>query len=179
MKLEIVEKAYELNLDMIRDAHLCNEIVVFAETRGQAKQKISEEIDLEDYEIEYVGKMTFLNMPIRRAKQYDKVLFRDEEMRRSQVEYKIRVEEENAKIEKYLEDPKITHCYIKKRGSYYGWNKCGYVSYSTHAGVYPKDEAVPYCKNSLELTCVPIDNATHNEQILNQIARLKKGLVPN
>ena len=179
MKLEIKEKAYELNLDKIRDGFRYCEVVVFAETRGQAKQKISGEIDLEDYEVEYVGVMTFLNMPIRRAKQYDKVVFRGEEMRRNQVEYKIRVEEENAKIDKYLQDPKITHCYIKKRGAYYGWNKCGYVSYSTHAGVYPKEEAVPYCKNDLDLTCVPIDNAEHNEKILNQIARLKKGLVPN
>ncbi|OBQ56076.1 hypothetical protein JJL45_05315 [Tamlana sp. s12] len=179
MKLEIVEKAYELNLDNISNGHLYPEEVVFAESRGKAKTLLSRQICIEDYKLDWEEEMTFLNMPVRRAKQYDKVLFRGEEMRREQVEYKIRVEEENAKIEKYLEDPKITHCYIKKRGSYYGWNKCGYVSYSTHAGVYPKEEAVPYCKNSLELTCVPIDNAEHNENILNQIKRLKKGLIAN
>lgn len=30
--------------------------------------------------------------------------------------------------------------------------------------VYPKEEAVPYCKNDLDLTCVPINNSEHNEK---------------
>ncbi|MCT4665635.1 MAG: hypothetical protein N4A45_10415 [Flavobacteriales bacterium] len=177
-KLEIKHKAYELNLDKIHEGHLYSEFVVFAETRGQAKQKISGEIDMCDYKLELSeDEMTFLNMPIRRAKQYDKVVYKGVEMQRHEVKYRIRVEEYNAKIEKYLQDPKITHCYIRKRGMYYGWNKCGYVSYSTHAGVYPKEEAVPYCKGNLDLICEPIDNNTHNEQIINQIARLRKGLI--
>jgi len=180
MKLDIIQKAYELNLDKIYESYHYSEVVVFAETRGQAKQKINREIDIEDYKLDFIeDEMTFLNMPVRRAKQYDKVIYKGEEMRRNQVEYKLRIEKENNRIENFLSDPNITHCYIMKRGSYYSWNYSGYVSYSTHAGVYSKEEAVPYCKNDLDLTCVAIDNTDHNENILNEIARLRKGIVPN
>jgi len=180
MKLEITQKAYELNLDKIYESYHYSEVVVFAETRGQAKQKISGEIDIENYKLDFLeDEMTFLNMPVRRAKQYDKVIYKGEEIRRNQVEYKLRIEKENSRIEKFLSDPKITHCYIMKRGSYYAWNYNGYVSYSDYAGVYPKKEAVPYCKNDLDLTCVAIDNTDHNEKILNSIARLRKGIIPN
>lgn len=180
MKLRIQQKAYALNLDKIENGHYYSEVIVLADSRGQAKQKILSEIDLDDYKLELWGdKMTYLNMPVIRKKEYDEVLHNNEVFTRWVLEQKINQEIENQRIEGFLSDESITHCYIKKNGSFYGWNYCGYTSFSTQAGVYPKEEAVPYCKNLDELKCVPINNSEHNEKILNQIARLKKGLIPN
>ncbi len=179
MKLDIIQKAYKLDLNKIHESYQYSEVVVFAESRGQAKQQISNEIEISSFKLAFFeNEMTFLNMPVRRAKQYDRVIYKGEEMRRNQVEHKLRIEKENNRIEIFLSDPKITHCFIMKRGSYYAWNYSGYVSYSHFAGVYPKLEAVPYCKNDLDLTCVAINNSEHNENILNAIERLKKGLIP-
>lgn len=66
---------------------------------------------------------------------------------------------------------KITHCYIRK-GSYYRPESCGYTDYMEKAGVYTKDDAVRHAERCDELTLVPIDNARHNEMIMEAVKDL-------
>ena len=177
MKLEIIEKAYELNLDRIKNEFYYSKIIVYAKTRGQAKQKIRNQIVIEDYEIKYVGKMTFLNMPIRRCKINDRVKYEGKILKRWQVEKEIKLENHNKKLDEYLSDDNITHCYIRKRGLYYDWNMSGYTSYRYRAGVYEKKEAINPCKGIIELGCIPINISEHNKILLSEIAKIKKGII--
>jgi len=39
---------------------------------------------------------------------------------------------------------------IRKNGKYYGRNYCGYTQSETSAGIYPKDEAIAYCKKFIK-----------------------------
>jgi len=80
-------------------------------------------------------------------------------------------------LNKILKDKTITHCYKKKRGMYYSWENCGYVSYKQNAGVYNKEEAVNYCKGQLDVTCIPIITKEHNDFLFKQIERIKKGVI--
>lgn len=176
MKLEIVEKAYMFNNSEIEQPWFYEDIIEYVETRGKAKMKIWRHLDDEIRNVD--GKeITFLNLPVKRCKNQDRVLYKGEIVKRYQTAHYQAVEKNDNLLDSYMKDTSITHCYKMKRGQYYAWNNCGYVSYKHVAGVYPKEEAIPYCKGQLEVICVPINTEEHNEIILNQIARLKKGLI--
>jgi len=177
VKLTIKENAYQIDFNKVDEGYLYGECICYAENVNKAKSELLSEV--EDCK-NYLGDdITYLNIPVIRCKSSDKVEFKGEVIKRYEVERKIRIEELNKKLDSYLTDSSITHCYIMKRGTYYGWNYSGYVSYKTFAGVYTKEDAVKECKNLEELTCVPINNTEHNELILNQVARIKKGLIAN
>ena len=53
----------------------------------------------------------------------------------------------------------------------------GYTSFRHKAGVYLKEEAVNHCTGIIELECLPINIQEHNEILLNEIARIKKGVI--
>jgi len=175
MKLEIIEKAYIFNTENIEEPWFYEDIIEHAETRGKAKMKIWKHLD--DVKNIYGEEITFLNLPVKRCKSQDKVLYKGEIYTRERLKYYEDIHKNDILLDYYMKDKSITHCYKKKGGKFYSWNNSGYVSYKHVAGVYPKEEAIPYCKGQLEVTCVPINNQEHNEIILNYIARVKKGLI--
>lgn len=72
---------------------------------------------------------------------------------------------------------KITHCYIRK-GPYYRPGACGYTDYKAKAGVYTKEEALKHAEHCAELTLVPINNAEHNELIMEEVKDLLSRFIP-
>lgn len=72
---------------------------------------------------------------------------------------------------------KITHCYIRK-GPYYRPGSCGYTDYTVKAGVYTKEEAISHAERCRELTLVPINNAEHNELIMEEVKDLLSRFIP-
>ena len=71
-----------------------------------------------------------------------------------------------------LKSKKITHCYIRKNGSYYMPNACGYTEFKHMAGVYTKEDAVDSADKCKELYLVPIDNVAHNKMIMDKVQEI-------
>lgn len=76
---------------------------------------------------------------------------------------------EKKHINRIAKNKKITHCYIKKRGSYYRPSSSGYTDYQTRAGVYTKEEALSHYDHCDELIIVPIDINQHNALIIEEV----------
>lgn len=180
MEYVLVKKAYGIDFRKIEEGFLfdSDSFTTHAQTRNKAKTKLLKKTYCENICLSNEdNEVTYLDIPVVRMKHLDLYRFKEKEMTLSEIKESIRISEENDKIEGFLRDSKITHCLIMKRGLYYSWNYSGYTSFECYAGVYLKKEAVSYCKNEPELTCVAINNDEHNEMILNQVARLKKGLI--
>ena len=176
MKLKIKEKAYQIDFNRIEEGYLYGEAICHAESLGKAKAKLLSEVE-EATTCLFGDEVTFLNIPVIRAKQYDKVLYNNEIITRDQYTYKKRVRDNDKELDKILKDDNITHCYKMKRVMYYSWDNCGYVSYKQNAGVYEKEKTVNYCKGQLEVTCIPIITKDHNDYLMKQIERIKKGII--
>ena len=79
MKLKLLEKAYELDRNRVVNGYQMSEIIVFADSRGKAKQKILNNLYLDEHKVlPSFDKLSFINLPIQRAKNYDNVLHKGE-----------------------------------------------------------------------------------------------------
>ena len=74
-------------------------------------------------------------------------------------------------LNKIINNPKITHCYLWK-GSYYRPNSCGYTNVMVKAGIYTKELALRHHENCNSLVLVPINKIEHNNLIMNEITEL-------
>ncbi len=180
MKFKILKLGYKIDMNTIYLGFLYEEICVLSDRPGKAKAKL---ISLAaERGVDLICRwtkeeLTYLNLRVIRHRYIDLVDFNGEQIPRHEAEQKNLINIENKRILAILDNPETTHCFIKKRGAYYGWGYCGYTSYSHHAGVYPKAEAVEYCLNNLELSCIAIVNVIHNDIIQTEIVRLKRGLI--
>jgi hypothetical protein len=176
-KLEIKQKAWRLNLDMIDEGYLCCKVIVYANTRNGAKSEILKEMRHEEYKLAYsVSDVTYTNVPILRAESYDKLLFEGVELTRQGIDSILKDRERKDKLYDILNDPNISHCYIRK-GNYYRPNSCGYTDFIHRAGVYTKEEAVKHANGCSDLTIIPIDPVVHNGILNKEIEDIKSRLI--
>jgi len=176
-KLEITAKAWCLNTSKLKEYWMYDIPTIFAKTRNEARQQLLKKYQHEDLFLSNGEEVDYLNIPIVRSPNNDKVLFEGEEIERYLVQYKIDLANDNALKRQLLSNSNVTHCYIKKRGQYYRPRENGYTSDVTQAGVYEKIEAVNICLDMLELKCIPIDNTQHNQRIKAEIAKLQRNLI--
>jgi len=167
----ITQKAYEIDFSKIEEGYLYSESICYAENRNKAKTillKENEGICLKgsDDEVEY------LNIPVIRCKQADKVIFEGKEVFRNQINELIKERERIKKLDEILNNPNIKYCYIIK-GSYYRPNHCGYTSLRFEAGIYPKNEAVSHAKSVREIRLEWVDIEEHNKMINQKISELQ------
>lgn len=133
---------------------------------------------IDGYELKYSNEpITYLNIPVIRCKEYDKHQYKGSMLTTYQIEEQIRQEKRNLKLQEILDDDSISHCYIKKRGSYYRPNSSGYTDIQSFAGVYDKIDAVQQANSCNELIIVPINVVKHNELINERINELKSRLL--
>lgn len=154
-KIQIVEKAYQIDLSRIYDNYGLSKMMCYAENRNKAKVELLKEYLYDDLKvIVYYRRepLSYLNIPVIRKKDADKVLFEDKEMLRSEMTKLIEERKRNATFDKILHDDSVTHCYIVKRFEYYGPNYRGYVLSKEGAGVYPKEDAVLEARGCEEIT---------------------------
>lgn len=177
MKLEIVKKAYELNLEKIEGGEYTTPSISYAETRGKAKNEILEDIQYGGLRTRWIGEeVNYQNIPIRRAKELDIVLFEGQEVKRWRVEDILNQRERESELDRLLNDPDVTYCYIRK-GSYYRPNSNGYTDFRTKAGVYTKQDAVRKAKHCNELRLEVVDIEEHNQLIRDEINELSTRLI--
>jgi len=175
--MKIVQKGYCLDLDKIHDGVFYSGTYTVAENINKAKVNILSEIKYDDYKDIFGKDITYLNVPVKRDKQHDKVEFEGKVVSRWEVLHLLKKREKEASFQVILDDPKIKFCYIIKGGSYYKPDNCGYTDRITSAGVYTKEEAVSSAKSCDELRIKPIDIEEHNKKINEAIDDLKTRLI--
>lgn len=181
MNYLISKKAWCLNLNAIEEGYLHGGFIVLAKNRNQARSKMIEEIKYESIELNKFynssTEITYLNVPIRRCKECDLVKFEGEELERwrvkNRIDHRLRMKE----LDSILEDDSVIHVYIKKRGSFYGSNFCGYTGCIEKAGVYKKEEAIKHARSCDELLIVPISTEDHNKMLAQKIDALKSKIL--
>lgn len=183
-ELPLVQKAYVINENHMEAEfgyHACND-VVYAETTGKAKSKLLNSHAFEEWKTSEGDELTYLNIPIRRAKGSDKYLFRGKEQTKSSIEYILDKEDRDNALDKLLEENPNAKAYVYSgiRGGYWGENHCGYYSDKHKAGIYSLEEAVGIVQRS----CLSrneqvemIDPDQHNKEVMSRIEKLKTHLV--
>lgn len=172
MRPIIVDKAYELNREKIREGSFFEDVVVYATTRGKAKSLIFEKIENLGYEDIFGEELDFLNLPVRRCKKADRVLLGGIVQTVAQYERFLREQER----EKYFRDLLVEHkgklAHIIKRGSYYGPDWKGYVDKQWQAGVYTLEEAVQAARDCQDITLRVFEKKEYNEMIIRELRAL-------
>jgi len=174
--LKILKKAYCLNLEKIDNPELHNEEIMYYETRGKAKKDLAELHSCYGVTINNEP-ISFLNIPIKRCKKADIVLYKNKPIQKYMIEAIKRLDEHNKKLDDFLENDEVEFCYIRKHGSYYRWGYAGYTGFKHKAGIYSKEDAVKHCKNIIELECIPINIEEHNAILKTEIDEIKKGII--
>jgi hypothetical protein len=173
----IVSKAYEIDFSKIEEGFLYSERICYAKNRNEAKSILLRENKDENICIKGTDdELNYLNIPVIRCKNADKVIFDGKEVVRSSIDELIIERERIAKLHEIANNPNIKYCYIIK-GSYYRPNSCGYTSLRFEAGVYPKDEAVSHAKSVREIRLEWVDIEEHNKMINQKIAELQGRLL--
>lgn len=174
----IVQKAYKIDLDKLDEGYLSDSIICFAENRNKAKSILLQEIRYDDWKIKYTDEeVNYLNIPVKRAKSADKVIFEGKEVSRfsidSLIEERIRLNQ----LDIIANNPNIKFCYIMKGNSYYRPNHSGYTYVRFEAGVYPKDEAVKTARHCSDIRLEWVDEEEHNKMINQKIQELRDKLI--
>jgi hypothetical protein len=173
----IISKSYEIDLDKLAEGFLSDSIICYAENLNKAKTKLLRMVKYDYWVLKYSGEvLTYLNIPVKRRKSSDKVIFEGKEVVRSSINELISERERIDKLDEILNNPNIKYCYIIK-GGYYRPNSCGYTSLRFEAGVYPKDEAVTHAKSVREIRLEYVDINEHNEMINQKIKELQGRLL--
>lgn len=174
---EIVIKGWEVVTSDIQESYHFGDINCTAHTRGEAKSKFMKMGEVEGMMTIYNDEITFLNIPIRRCKAIDKVIYKGNIIRRNRIPEIIEVEKRREELKYIMDNETISHCYIRKRGEYYRSGFSGYTSLKECAGVYTKKEAVDHVGVSLDIFIIPIDIQEHNNYLQERINSIKEKLI--
>lgn len=174
-KYKLEEKCYQVDFSKVDEGYLFSETICHAESLGKAKQKLLKEVD-ECKLLRSEEDITFLNIPVKRCKEFDKHEFDGASLTMFEILRVLRSRKRDNILDGILADKDINYCYIRK-GSYYRPNSCGYTGVKQQAGVYTKQEAVSHAKSCKDIFVVPINIVEHNEMINKEINELKTRLL--
>jgi len=106
----IVEKGFEIDLDKLEEGYLSDVIICQAESLGKAKAKLLRKVQYDDWRLKYSGEeLTYLNIPVKRKKSCDKVIFEGKEVLRISIDSIILERERIAKLDEIINDKNTTH----------------------------------------------------------------------
>lgn len=179
IKYPLVEKAYKINFGRIEEGYLYDDssFVVYSETSNKARYKLLENAYCENVCLRgNDDEVTYMTIPVIRAKEYDKYLFEGEALTTYKIEETLKERIRLSELDDILSDDSITHCYIRK-GSYYRPFSSGYTDFIHRAGIFTKQEAISSAKHCRDLSIIPIDNDEHNKMIQAEIDDLTTRLI--
>lgn len=172
-----IKKAYQVDLSKIEEGYLYSDLIIHADNRNQAKSHLLSENKYEGLRLRGSDdEVTYLTIPVIRAKECDKYIFESQEKTKHEIDEILYERKREAKLNSFLTDPKITHCYIRK-GSYYRPNSCGYTDYKHLAGVYSIKEGVSDAKSCRDIYLEIIDVEKHNNMVIDMINELKSRII--
>jgi len=174
----LLEKGYEINLNRIAEGFWYTSLSCSAGTRSKAKSKLLNQAKMEGI-LDLVNgeELTFLNIPIVRCPSADVYEFEGTHRTLVQIEDIIAGRERHMALTAILDNPDVSHCYIKKRGNFYRPNHCGYTEFKKEAGIYTKYDAVSHARGVNEIEIVPIIIEEHNAMIIEAISNLEKQFI--
>jgi hypothetical protein len=179
---KILKKAYRIDLERIKDGEIYLEKFCHAKSLSNAKTELLKLAYDEDMSLRSnpwdseKTELTYLNIPVVRHYIEDVVEYKGREITRREYFRAIEDERKNEGLQEILDNPSITHCYIKK-GPYYRPNYCGYTDHLYRAGIYPKQDAISHVTGVREASAIPINNEEHNRMIEEQIKDLQSRII--
>ena len=117
-----------------------------------------------------------MDLEVNRAKEYDVVIFRGEEIKRFKIAEIIAKEVRDKRLNDMLKENPGAKAYVKNGnyGSYWGPNHSGYADSVIFAGVYSIDEAVRIVLSSSldrQESVIIIDTEERNHEIDHEISK--------
>jgi len=174
VKTEIATKAYRIDLSKIQDGFMCTNIFCYAQSLNKAKSELLDKIKYDCLELPCSDeKINYLNIPVIRFPDFDLQEFEGQYLTKYQIEGFIQKRKRLEYFNTILNNQEVTHCYIRKHGSYYRPHAAGYTAIRMLAGVYTKEDAIRHGKSCDDLQIIPINNAEHNKMIELEIEELK------
>jgi len=179
--MKLLKKAYEINRDKFAAPWDITDEVFYAETRGKAKNAAWMAMSYDGtYYDKYGREITFLNLPIRRAKDNDIYEYLGKEKRKCDIDYDIQKNNRNFELDKLLSENPDGKCYIIKRGQYYRPNSNGYTDHRIKAGIYSLEEGISDVKrcglyDNIHVQLIDIEE--HNKYMIEHIEDLKSRLL--
>ena len=147
MKEQIIKKAWQITAKDLKEPWHYDDIVVMANTRGEARSKgLSELIYLcAEKDVSYLEDSTLLYTDIlaTRYKESDIILYEDKQIKRYQLEnYLWQKERDENALQLTITNPDdLAVVYNASYGSYWGANRSGYSDSIIFAGKYSTQEA--------------------------------------
>lgn len=177
METTVATKAYKINLNRIDEGYSYSEVICHASTFNEAKSRLLQKVRYDGMKLRLGDDLTYLNIPVVRAKEYDLVDFEGKYISQFEVHEILDKRKRMDYFNSILTDQSVTHCYIRKHGSYYRPNACGYTQIKAFAGVYEKSDAISHGKSCSDLQIIPINSAEHNKMIESEIEDFKTRLI--
>jgi hypothetical protein len=176
VKYERIEKAWQINLDRIEEGWLHNDAICVATSRNQARSHLVEVARMENMKMHFGMDVTYENIPVVRYPAGDRYLFEGTPKTEREIDEILEGRKRIAEFNMIQNNPAITHCYIRKRGSYYRPGAAGYTDRLYRAGVFTKEEAIKDGMFCSELDIIPIDPIEHNRMLQKEIEDIQSRL---
>lgn len=178
--MEKILKAYRLDLGKISEPWFVENNVVYAENASKAKSLLWNSIKQDDLRLSNYKDITFLNLPVIRDKDSDKVLFESLYLTRQEIEAITDTRARDQSHYTLLENNREGFCYIKKGGYYYRPGSAGYTEYIIDAGIFSIQQAVVEvvgCSLDSHIRAILINKFDHNTMIQNKIKELQQRIL--
>lgn len=173
---KLKQKAWKIDFSKIEEGFCYADEICHAETLNKAKSillKRQPDLRLAIFDED----VTYLNIPVERDETNDLFEFENQDLTIHKINEIIYKREREKELDLILNNSKVTHCLIVKRGEYYRENWAGYTENYFDAGIYLKNEAISHAKGCSEITIKVIDNLEHNQKINQKIENLKSKLL--
>ena len=155
MKETLLKKAWKISGKNLNEPWYYDDIIVLADTRGEARSKGLSELIYQgatkDVNRKYDDDtITYTDVIATRHKASDRLLFEDKEIMRRDLEGYLWCKErdENARLLTVSNPNDLVVVYAGCYGQYWGANRSGYSSAITFAGKYTTAEAYNIVKGS-------------------------------
>lgn len=155
--------------------------IVVAESEKLARKEALNLLRENQIDSDHFGnEFTYISLNLKRFPECDKFMVGNKVMSRDDIDYEKKKNDRDAEFRQLLSDNPGGWAYIRKGGSYYRPNSCGYTEFKPYAGVYPLKDAVKECIGmSLAEYMRPIliDVTEHNEMMNKHIEELKSRII--
>lgn len=173
------EKAWEVPQHIFKEPWFAPEIIVYANTRSEAKTKALNKLDGE-YLDKWDEPIGFLNIKILRKKSADKLLIDGEVKLQYEIDRDKSYKDREEMLNKLLLDNPGSMAYIKKGYNYYMPNNCGYTERKDTAGIYTLEDAIDSvrrCSLMDGMQAIVINKEEHNNMIMDKIKDLSTRII--
>lgn len=174
MNFIIEKKGYKIDLDRVQDTYLWSERQCQADSVNEAKKLLLDTVRYDDMRLNNGDDVTYLNIPVVRAKGVDIIIYNGEKKERWRVEFDIAEEQRISELRELCLSHKYFYIY---KGSYYRPNSNGYTSLKEFAGVYDSKDAFISARHCREVRLIPINIEEHNNMIEKTISNLSSRLI--